>query len=104
MVEYYDGSNLCMLCNEDMGYCNPRQLCGKQYCYIYGLDINKAIKHNRNTVKEPVPEIIIEIETELEVNIKELEEPVKKKTKLCKINSLKEYKININLVDKSTQT
>ena len=100
MVEYYDGTNLCMLCNKDMGYCNPRQLCGKQYCYIFGLDINKAMKHNKKTEVETV----IEIDTELEENVKEIEESVKKKTKICKIDSLEEYKININLVDKSTQT
>jgi hypothetical protein len=24
--------NLCMMCKEDMGECNPRQFCGKTYC------------------------------------------------------------------------
>ena len=24
--------NLCIVCKEDMGYNNPRQLCGKIYC------------------------------------------------------------------------
>ena len=24
--------NLCVICKEDMGYNNPRQLCGKIYC------------------------------------------------------------------------
>jgi len=25
--------NRCLECNVDMGECNPRQLCGKTYCY-----------------------------------------------------------------------
>tara|TARA_B100000161_G_C33373497_1_gene334458 strand:- start:202 stop:474 length:273 start_codon:yes stop_codon:yes gene_type:complete len=25
--------NRCMVCRTDMGRCNPRQLCGKTYCY-----------------------------------------------------------------------
>ena len=25
--------NRCLECNEDMGRSNPRQLCGKTYCY-----------------------------------------------------------------------
>lgn len=25
--------NRCVLCNVDIGICNPRQLCGKTYCY-----------------------------------------------------------------------
>lgn len=28
----YDGSNCCLVCGIDMGYCNPRQLCMKTYC------------------------------------------------------------------------
>ena len=26
--------NRCLECNVDMGECNPRQLCGKIYCYF----------------------------------------------------------------------
>ena len=25
--------NLCVECGEDLGECNPRQLCGKTFCY-----------------------------------------------------------------------
>jgi|AACY02.14.fsa_nt_gi hypothetical protein len=25
--------NRCVICDTDMGICNPRQLCGKTYCY-----------------------------------------------------------------------
>ena len=28
----YDIKNLCVECGIDMGYCNPRQYCGKTYC------------------------------------------------------------------------
>ena len=28
----YDIKNLCVECEVDMGYCNPRQYCGKTYC------------------------------------------------------------------------
>jgi len=27
-----EGKNRCIICNIDMGPCNPRQLCGKWYC------------------------------------------------------------------------
>ena len=27
-----DQINLCVECGVDMGYCNPRQYCGKTYC------------------------------------------------------------------------
>jgi hypothetical protein len=29
--------NLCIGCGIDMGYCNPRQYCGKTYC-MYKFD------------------------------------------------------------------
>ena len=34
MEEYEKGTqkNLCVECKQDMGFCNPRQLCGKTYC------------------------------------------------------------------------
>ena len=25
--------NLCVICGDDLGECNPRQLCGKTFCY-----------------------------------------------------------------------
>ena len=28
----YEMKNLCVECGIDMGYCNPRQYCGKTYC------------------------------------------------------------------------
>ena len=28
----YDGKNRCLICNVDMGDCNPRQYCRKTYC------------------------------------------------------------------------
>jgi len=28
-----DCVNRCLICGVDMGDCNPRQLCGKVYCY-----------------------------------------------------------------------
>ena len=35
LVKEYEESeikNLCIECGVDMGYCNPRQYCGKTYC------------------------------------------------------------------------
>jgi hypothetical protein len=35
IVKEYENSeikNLCIECGVDMGYCNPRQYCGKTYC------------------------------------------------------------------------
>jgi hypothetical protein len=26
--------NKCLVCGVDMGECNPRQYCGKTYCYL----------------------------------------------------------------------
>lgn len=30
--------NRCLECGTDMGRCNPRQLCGKSYCFIKEID------------------------------------------------------------------
>jgi hypothetical protein len=32
MYNMYEIKNLCVECGVDMGYCNPRQYCGKTYC------------------------------------------------------------------------
>jgi hypothetical protein len=31
--DLYSMKNLCVECGIDMGYCNPRQYCGKTYCH-----------------------------------------------------------------------
>ena len=35
-----NGINLCLECGEDMGDCNPRQLCGKWRCLNPPMDKN----------------------------------------------------------------
>ena len=34
--------NLCVECGVDMGYCNPRQYCGKTYCVNEKYEINET--------------------------------------------------------------
>jgi hypothetical protein len=39
LEEHSEGMmNKCLECGTDMGRSNPRQLCGKTYCYYGGLD------------------------------------------------------------------
>ena len=39
LEEHSEGMmNRCLECGTDMGRSNPRQLCGKTYCYYGGLD------------------------------------------------------------------
>lgn len=44
LVKEYEESeikNLCIECGVDMGYCNPRQYCGKTYCMNQTEQIEK---------------------------------------------------------------
>jgi hypothetical protein len=43
--KYSEIKNLCQICKIDMGYQNPRQLCGKYCCrtYPYGIELSWMI-------------------------------------------------------------
>jgi len=47
MQKEYEGSelkNLCVECGLDLGYMNPRQYCGKTYCYYTDDKTNEQKK------------------------------------------------------------
>ena len=49
----YIMKNLCTKCNVDMGDCNPRQLCGKTRCLIYGYYDNADDEEEENDENPP---------------------------------------------------